>query len=126
MLFGNAQRIEYEMPQCLLRVGRFSGRDGREILDNRQFHGNAFVRFQTARRFLRETLPIGGRILKNRAERIDEPLVSALATREALANALCHRDFSIGGGSGGVAVCEDRLEMKTASRYRRPANCISG
>ena len=34
-----------------------------------------------------------------------------LATREALANAFCHRDYSIGGGSVGVAIYDDRLEI---------------
>ena len=37
-----------------------------------------------------------------------------LATREALANALCHRDYSIGGGSVGIAVYDDRLEVTSS------------
>ncbi len=44
-------------------------------------------------------------------ERVDEPLVPPLATREALANALCHRDYAVGGGSVGVAIHDDRLEV---------------
>ena len=43
--------------------------------------------------------------------RIDEPLFPPLATREALANALCHRDYAMGGGSIGLAVYDDRLEV---------------
>ena len=42
---------------------------------------------------------------------MDEPLYPPLATREALANAFCHRDYSIGGGSVGVAIYDDRLEI---------------
>ena len=34
--------------------------------------------------------------------------------REALANALCHRDYSIGGGSVGIAVYDDRLEVTSS------------
>jgi ATP-dependent DNA helicase RecG len=111
VLFGDAARLEFEMPQCLLRVARFRGVDKMEFLDNRQFNGNAFVLFAAAQRFLRETLPIAGRFEPDRFERIDEPLYPPLATREALANALCHRDYSIGGGSVGVAVYDDRLEI---------------
>ena len=114
VLFGDASRLEFEMPQCLLRVARFRGVDRMEFLDNRQFNGNAFVLFAAAQRFLRETLPIAGRFEPDRFERIDEPLYPPLATREALANALCHRDYSIGGGSVGVAVYDDRLEITSS------------
>ena len=114
VLFGNTERIEFEMPQCLLRVARFRGIDRTEFLDNRQFHGNAFVLLASAERFLRETLPIAGRFEADRFERIDEPLYPPLATRESLANALCHRDYSIGGGSVGVAVYDDRLEVTSS------------
>ena len=114
VLFGNTERIEFEMPQCLLRVARFRGVDRTEFLDNRQFHGNAFTLLASAERFLRDTLPIAGRIEADRIERIDEPLYPPLATRESLANALCHRDYSIGGGSVGVAVYDDRLEVTSS------------
>ena len=113
-LFGNAERIEFEMPQCRLRVARFRGLDRTEFLDNRQFHGNALTLLASAERFLRETLPIAGRFEADRFERIDEPLYPPLATRESLANALCHRDYSIGGGSVGVAVYDDRLEVTSS------------
>ena len=73
--------------------------------------GNAFALRRAAERFLRDSLPIAGRIEEDRFERIDEPLVPPLAAREALANALCHRDYSIGGGSVGVAIYDDRLEV---------------
>ena len=114
VLFGSTERLEFEMPQCLLRVARFRGLDRMEFLDNRQFNGNAFALFTNAERFLRETLPIAGRFEQDRFERIDEPLYPPLATREALANALCHRDYSIGGGSVGIAVYDDRLEVTSS------------
>ena len=110
-LFGKTERIECDMPQCLLRVARFRGLDRSEFLDNRQFHGNAFQLLASGERFLRETLPIAGRFESGRMQRIDEPLYPPLATREALAKALCHRDYATGGGSIGLAVYDDRLEI---------------
>ena len=104
VLFGNRERLEFEMPQCLLRIARFRGTDRMEFLDNRQFNGNTFALLASAERFLRDSIPIAGRFESDRFERIDEPLYPPLATREALANALCHRDYSIGGGSVGVAI----------------------
>jgi len=111
VLFGRAERIETELPQGLLRVARFRGKDKTEFLDNRQFHGNAFDLLLKAERFLRENLPVAGRIQPNVFERIDDPLYPPVALREALANAFCHRDYSIGGGSISLGVFDDRLEI---------------
>lgn len=111
VLFGDTERIASEMPQCLLRVARFRGSDKTEFLDNRQFRGNTFALLTHAERFVREMLPITGRFEQDNFKRIDKPLYPFLAVREALANAFCHRDYSIGGGSVGVAIYDDRLEV---------------
>ena len=111
VLFGNRERLEVEMPQCLLRVARFRGVDRMRFLDNRQFNGNAFTLLANGEGFLRDSLPIAGRFEQDSFLRIDEPLYPPLATREAIANALCHRAYSIGGGSIGVAIYDDRMEV---------------
>ncbi len=116
VLFGAPDRVEFEMPQCKLRVARFRGTDRMEFSDNRQFYGNAFTLLEKAEAFLRDTLPIAARFERDRFERIDLPLYPPPATREAIANALCHRDYSIGGGSVGVAVYDDRLEVTSTGR----------
>ncbi|HTV41640.1 MAG TPA: RNA-binding domain-containing protein [Verrucomicrobiae bacterium] len=114
VLFGRSERLEGEMPQCLLRVARFRGRDKTEFLDNRQFHGNAFELLLRAERFMRENLPVAGRVQPGLFERVDDPLYPPVALREALANAVCHRDYSIGGGSIAVALYDDRLEITSS------------
>jgi ATP-dependent DNA helicase RecG len=114
VLFGKHTRLEAEFPQCLLRVAKFKGTDKTEFLDNRQFHGNAFDLLIKAEQFLRENLPIAGRVVPGLFERIDEPLYPREALREALANALCHRDYAIGGGSVGLAIYQDRLEITSS------------
>lgn len=114
VLFGRAERLEADYPQCLLRVAKFRGTDRTEFLDNRQFHGNAFELLLRAERFLRESLPVAGRIAPGLFERVDDPLYPPVALREALANAFCHRDYSIGGGSVAVAIYDDRLEVTSS------------
>lgn len=114
VLFGRAERLEADYPQCLLRLAKFRGTDRTEFLDNRQFNGNAFDLLLKAERFLRESLPVAGRIELGLFERVDDPLYPPLALREALANAFCHRDYSIGGGSVGVAIYADRLEVTSS------------
>ena len=114
VLFGKPQCLDENLPQCLLRVARFKGSDKTEFLDNRQFHGNCFDLLIKAERFLRENLPIAGRVVPNLFERVDDPLYPPVALREALANAFCHRDYSIGGGSVALAIYDDRLEITSS------------
>ena len=111
VLFGKEELIARRMPQCLLCVARFRGFDKMEFLDNRQFKGNAFKLLEDAERFLRDTLPIAGRFEPGRIARIDEPLYPYEATREAIVNALCHRDYIIAGSSVDLAVYDDRMEV---------------
>ena len=114
VLFGRSERLEGEYPQCMLRVAKFRGTDRTEFLDNRQFHGNAFDLLGRAERFFRENLPIAGRIEPGVFERVDDPLYPPPALREALANAICHRDYSIGGGSVAAAIYSDRMEVTSS------------
>lgn len=114
VLFARSDRLLPDYPQCLLRVARFKGLDKTEFVDNRQFYGNAFDLLVRADRFLRDHLPIAGRVVPNLFERIDDPLYPPQALREAIANALCHRDYAIGGGSVDVAIYDDRLEITSA------------
>ncbi len=114
VLFGKRERLEAEMPQCLLRVARFRGSDKTEFVDSRQFHGNTFELLHKAEQFLRDNLPVAGRIVPELFERIDDPLYPPIALREALANAFAHRDYAIGGGSVAVAIYQDRLEITSS------------
>ena len=116
VLFGDSPRLDAEYGQCTLRVARFKGTTRTEFLDNRQFHGHAFELLRLGDRFLRETLPVAGRVLPGVFERVDEPLYPLEALREVIANAICHRDYGIGGGSIAIGVYDDRLEVTSSGR----------
>lgn len=64
--------------------------------------------------FLKRHLPLAGRIVPGILERQDEPVYPPLALREALVNALCHRDYVIPGGAVNVLIFDDRLEVISA------------
>lgn len=114
VLFAHPDRLGSTFPQCRVRLARFRGTDKTEFVDNRQVPGHAFNLLSRADQFLRDHLPVSGRIVSGVFERTDDPLYPPLALREALANALCHRDYSLGGGSVGVAVYDDRLEITSS------------
>jgi ATP-dependent DNA helicase RecG len=116
VLFGRAGRFLPDYPQVLLRLARFRGTDRTEFLDNQQVRAHAFESLMRAEQFLRAHLPIAGRVVPHLFEREDDPLYPPLALREALANAICHRDYSIGGGSVAVAIYDDRLEITSSGQ----------
>lgn len=103
-----------DYPQCALRLARFRGVTKDEFLDQRQLTGHTFRLLEEALVFLQRHLPVAGRFEPGVLERIDEPLFPPLALREALVNALIHRDYAIYGGAVNVAVYDDRLEVISA------------
>ncbi len=109
VLFGT-QFLPY-YPQCHIRMARFRGTDKTEFIDNKQVRGNIFTLLDEASQFLNRHIAIAGKIVPDQLERIDTPQYPTAALREALVNALCHRDYSIAGGSVSIAIYDDRLEI---------------
>lgn len=110
-LFVRAECTLPYFPQCVVRLARFRGTTTTEFEDNRQFHGNIFELLQVTQTFLRQHLPVAGRIIPSVFERADDPMYPPEALREALVNAFSHRDYQAGGGSVSVAIFDDRLEI---------------
>lgn len=109
VLFGRSDRMFANYPQCGVRLARFRGVNKTEFVDNRQVFGNAFHLYQQAQQFFIDHLPIAGRI--EGFYRIDTPKYPPDAFREALVNALCHRDYAEASGSIDIAIYDDRLEV---------------
>lgn len=116
VLFGKNGRLLPYYPQCSLRMARFKGVTKSEFVDNRQAEGNLFELLLKAQQFLRDHLPIAGRVVPNLFARIDDPLYPPVALREALVNAFCHRDYGVPGGAVNVGIYDDRLEIASTGR----------
>jgi ATP-dependent DNA helicase RecG len=111
-LYGKSDRLKTIYPQMSLRLARFRGKDRlADFADNRQYWGHAFALLRRAESFLMDHVPIAGRIIPGKMIREDKPWYPPRATREALANAFCHRDYVIPGGAVAVAVYDDHLEV---------------
>lgn len=98
-------------PKGQIRLARFRGTTKDEFRDNRQYDGHAFDLFRHAERFLSDHVPIASTFVSGKMERVDTPRYPPLAVREALINALIHRDYSVAGGAVSVAFFDDRLEV---------------
>ena len=108
VLFGSGRAV---LPQCQLRLARFRGIDKREFLDQRQLNGHAFQLLEEAILFCQRHLSTPARIPSDRLERREQLAIPLTALREALVNALCHRDYSQQGAAISLAIFDDRLEL---------------
>jgi ATP-dependent DNA helicase RecG len=111
-LYGKSNQLKILYPQMGIRMARFRGMNRlSDFSDNRQYWGHAFSLLRRAENFLMDHVPIAGRIVPGKMIREDQPWYPPRATREALANALCHRDYTIAGGAVAVAMYDDHLEI---------------
>lgn len=109
VLFGKHPEIIF--PQCLLRLARFRGINKAEFIDSKQITGNIFKLINAAMEFTSIYLPIASTFPPGSLQRKDVPLFPIVALREAIANAICHRDYSYHGGSVSLAIYDDRIEI---------------
>lgn len=108
MLFSNNI---YPYDNFQLRLARFLGNDKLEFIDNQRAEGNFFDLLDAGIAFLFKHLNLSGKITNRslmREERLEVP-VSAL--REALINALCHRQWEKQNLTISIAVYDDRVEI---------------
>ncbi|MDA2928386.1 putative DNA binding domain-containing protein [Acidobacteria bacterium AH-259-O06] len=111
-LYGKTDRLKTLYPQMGIRLARFRGKNRlADFSDNRQYWGHAFALLRRAESFLMDHVPIAGRVLPGKMVREDQPWYPPGATREALANAICHRDYTIPGGAVALAMYDDHLEI---------------
>lgn len=102
---------ESDFPQCLIRLSRFKGSAKGNFVDSKRIYGNAFRLIEEAELFVMRHMSISSEFLPGKLARVEHPEYSLRAVREAIVNAICHRDYTIIGGSISVMVYDDRLEV---------------
>ena len=112
MLFTN-DTCNY--PQFILRLARFRGNDKNEFIDNQRVEGNFFVLLDAGMSFFFKHLSLSGKIVGfKREEHLEIP---SEALREALINALCHRQYEKYNLTIGIAIYDDRIEIENPGMF---------
>lgn len=106
-----AKKMPSDYSQCFIRLGRFTDDTMDVALDSKQIRGNAFQILSEAQDFINRHLPIASHYSANQFERVDEAALPFLAVREAIINAICHRDYSKRAGDISLIIFNDRLEI---------------
>lgn len=107
-----AKKIKSPYSHCLIRMTRYRGNDKlANFIDSKHFCGNAFQILTEANFFAMRHLPVASFFEPNRAQRIDKPALPVMALREALINAICHRNYAERAASISFSIFNDRLEI---------------
>jgi|WetSurMetagenome_2_1015567.scaffolds.fasta_scaffold54164_1 ATP-dependent DNA helicase RecG len=114
---------ELKFMHCMIKMARFKGTDKLgEFLDNQQLYGNAFQILDAADAFLRRHLPIASFFKPDQFKRVDKPILPVMAVREALINAIVHRDYADVCTDISLAIYDDRLEIWNSGSLPKTLN----
>lgn len=107
-----AKDVEPDYSQCLIRMTRYNGVNKlANFMDSKHVYGNAFKILSEANYFTMRHLPVASFFESNKFERIDKPALPVIAVREALINAISHRNYTNRSASISFAIFDDRLEI---------------
>ena len=107
-----AKDVQSRYSNCKIRMARYRGNDKLgDFIDNIQVYGNAFHLIAAGLDFAQRHLPIAGFFEPGKVQRTDQPAVPALALREALINAISHREYVNRSASLALEIFDDRLEL---------------
>lgn len=101
--------------QMMLRMARFRDKDKNEFVDSGRATGNYFDLLDAGMAFLFKHLSLSGKIVGFQKE--EQLEIPAEALREALTNALCHRQFEKYNLTPGIAIYDDRVEIENPGRF---------
>jgi len=104
--------------QSQLICVRFKGKDVIEYLDRKEFLGSLPELVNQATNFIKSHMKMGGRVPG--IKRVDYPEYPEAAFREAIINAVIHRDWSIDGGFIRVFMFDDRIEVISPGKLLPP------
>lgn len=106
VLFGRSPSAFF--PQT--RVRAVASSESRAGVDNRMLDGNMFELLEETVRFVQRNIRIDSTVRRGQLQRTDTPAIRLEVLREALLNALVHRDYS--SYTGGISVEIDSRDLQ--------------
>ena len=117
LLFGRAP--QHLLPQAQVKVARFRGDDVTGlIVDRAEIGGAVGPLIEAVTQFVTRNMRVGGVI--EGLYRRDVPEYPIQAVREAVTNAIAHRDYRLAGQKVQVRMFDDRLEIESPGGLAGP------
>ncbi|MHB1377836.1 MAG: RNA-binding domain-containing protein, partial [Candidatus Humimicrobiaceae bacterium] len=100
-----------EMDNCRIKCARFTGDSVLDFIDRKEYSGNLFGQLNSAIGFIKSHINIAGVISGSGLRRKDVLEIPEEVFREAVLNAIVHRDYSISGSDIKIAVYNSRIDV---------------
>ena len=102
-----------------IKCARFKGDNSDVFIDRKELTGNLFSQLENAMKFLLANINLSGEVGADHLRRIDSYEIPPEALREALVNAVVHRDYVMSGSDIKVAVYDSRIEITSPGAFPR-------
>jgi len=99
------------IPHSQVRVARFKGTSTSHFIDRADLDGTLPEMIDAAEQFIRRNTRLAAKIVGFRRREVTEYPFEAI--REAICNAVCHRDYRIAGATIRIMVFDDRVEVNS-------------
>lgn len=109
MLFFGKSPTEY-ITHHEIRIARFKGTDRVETIDSQEIKGHIYKMIGEAESFFKRNTRLANKIVE--FKRVDIPEYPFEAIREAIINAIAHRDYNRRGAPIMVSIFDDRVEVR--------------
>jgi predicted HTH transcriptional regulator len=108
LLFFGKQPQEY-IPQSEIRIARFRGTTRIEFIDSKEITGPIYKMLEEVEIFFKRNTRLANKIVE--FKRVDIPEYPFEAIREAVINAIAHRDYTRRGAPIKISIFDDRVEV---------------
>ena len=102
-----------------IKCARFKGDDSDVFIDRKELNGDLFLQLENAMKFLLANINLSGEVGADHLRLIDKYEIPPEALREALVNAIVHRDYVMSGSDIKVAVYDSRIEITSPGAFPR-------
>jgi ATP-dependent DNA helicase RecG len=99
------------IPQSQVRIARFHGASTAHFIDRADLRGTLPEMIDAAEQFIRRNTRLAAKIVGFRRREVTEYPFEAI--REAICNAVCHRDYRIEGADVRIMIFSDRIEVNS-------------
>ena len=109
LLFPQKEYIEYDFAQ--IKCAHFKGNTKDIFIDKAEFRGSIIDQIESAIKFLKSNIKLSAKIVDvYREEKYEYPIP---ALREAIINAVTHRNYLLKGQNIKVAIFDNRIEISS-------------